>query len=49
LGFFSLLSLRAAAQDQPLHEEYQAQAMGQGTQLGQTFNVTIPYRGVFDS
>jgi len=41
LGFFSLLSLRAAAQDQPLHEEYQAQAMGQGTQLGQTFNVTI--------
>ena len=33
--------LQSVAQDQPLHEEYQAQAMGQGTQLGQTFNVTI--------
>ena len=30
-----------AAKDQPLHEEYQAQAMGQSTQMGQTFNVTI--------
>jgi hypothetical protein len=29
------------AQEQMLHEEYQAQAMGQGTQLGQTFNVTV--------
>jgi hypothetical protein len=36
-----LVSLQSAAQDQPLNEEYQAQAMGQGTQLGQTFNVTI--------
>ncbi len=33
--------LQSVAQDQPLREEYQAQAMGQGTQLGQTFNVTI--------
>jgi len=24
-----------------LHEEYQAQAMGQGTQMGQNFNVTV--------
>jgi hypothetical protein len=29
------------AQEQMLHEEYQAQAMGQGTQMGQNFNVTI--------
>jgi hypothetical protein len=37
-----LASLRSVAQDrQPLNEEYQAQAMGQGTQMGQTFNVTI--------
>lgn len=34
-------SLPSVAQDQPLHEEYQAQAMGQGTQVGQTFNVTV--------
>jgi hypothetical protein len=26
---------------EPLHETYQAQAMGQGTQLGQSFGVTI--------
>jgi hypothetical protein len=30
-----------AVEDKPLHEEYQAQAMGQGTQMGQNFNVTI--------
>jgi|KBSMisStandDraft_5_1062788.scaffolds.fasta_scaffold356782_1 hypothetical protein len=30
-----------SAQDKPKPEEYQAQAMGQSTQLGQTFNVTI--------
>ena len=37
-----LASLRSVAQDrQSLNEEYQAQAMGQGTQMGQTFNVTI--------
>src|SRR5215467_4931952 len=29
------------AQEQMLHEEYQAQAMGQGTQMGQNFNVTV--------
>lgn len=37
-----LMGLWGAAKDeQPLREVYQAQAMGQGTQLGQTFNVTI--------
>jgi hypothetical protein len=29
------------AQEQRIREEYQAQAMGQGTQLGRTFNVTL--------
>ena len=41
-SLFGLLSnIRVVAQEQPVHEEYQAQAMGQGTQLGQTFNVTV--------
>jgi hypothetical protein len=31
----------SVAQDKPLREVYQAQAMGQSTQMGQTFNVTI--------
>jgi len=31
----------AVAQEKMPPEEYQAQAMGQGTQLGQTFNVTV--------
>jgi hypothetical protein len=31
----------AAQEEKPLREVYQAQAMGQSTQLGQTFNVTI--------
>jgi hypothetical protein len=34
-------SYGAAQDDKPVNETYQAQAMGQGTQLGQTFNVTI--------
>ena len=33
--------LPSIAQEQQLHEEYQAQAMGQSTQMGQTFNVTV--------
>ena len=37
---FFFLTLAGAAQEN-LHEEYQAQAMGQGTQLGQNFNVTV--------
>jgi hypothetical protein len=31
----------AAQEDKPTREVYQAQAMGQGTQLGKTFSVTI--------
>jgi hypothetical protein len=31
----------AAQEDKPLREVYQAQAMGQSTQMGKTFNVTI--------
>lgn len=39
---FLLLSLSSAAQeDKPIREVYQAQAMGQNAQFGQTFNVTI--------
>jgi hypothetical protein len=37
-----LVSFNSAAQeDKPIREVYQAQAMGQSTQMGQTFNVTI--------
>lgn len=39
--FCFLTDYRGLAQEQMLHEEYQAQAMGQGTQMGQTFNVTV--------
>jgi hypothetical protein len=40
--FVALVSFNSAAQEeQRVREVYQAQAMGQGTQLGQTFNVTI--------
>jgi hypothetical protein len=34
-------TFHSEAQDKPQPVEYQAQAMGQGTQLGQTFNVTV--------
>jgi hypothetical protein len=34
-------SYGAAQEDKPVRQVYQAQAMGQGTQLGKTFNVTI--------
>jgi hypothetical protein len=38
----AMVSFESAAQeDKPLREVYQAQAMGQSTQLGKTFNVTI--------
>ena len=37
-----MLSFGSAAQeDKPMREVYQAQAMGQSTQMGKTFNVTI--------
>jgi len=39
LGLFALES--AGQQEKMRPEEYQAQAMGEGTQLGQSFNVTI--------
>jgi hypothetical protein len=39
--FFFLIALHSSAQEQMRPEEYQAQAMGVGTQLGQTFNVTV--------
>jgi hypothetical protein len=43
IGFLVVLvSFNSAAQeDKPIREVYQAQAMGQSTQMGQTFNVTI--------
>jgi len=39
--FCFLTIYRGFAQEQMVNEEYQAQAMGEGTQLGQTFNVTV--------
>jgi hypothetical protein len=42
LGILLLCGFRSAAQDEhALHEVYQAQATGQNTQAGQTFNVTV--------
>jgi hypothetical protein len=42
VGLVVLVSFNSAAQDdKPLREVYQAQAMGQSTQMGQTFNVTL--------
>lgn len=40
-AFLFLVTFSRAAQDAQVREEYQAQAMGQGTQLGRTFNVTL--------
>jgi hypothetical protein len=39
--FLVLLSVQAGAQETQVREVYQAQAMGQGTQMGRNFNVTI--------
>jgi hypothetical protein len=36
-----LTTTHSKAEDNPSREEYQAQAMGQGTQLGQSYNVTV--------
>jgi len=43
IAFLAVLvsSDSAAQKDKPIREVYQAQAMGQSTQLGKTFNVTI--------
>jgi hypothetical protein len=41
-GTFLFLNIfPGKAQEQRINEEYQAQAMGQGTQLGRTFNVSL--------
>jgi hypothetical protein len=39
--FLVLIVFMGIAQEKMQSEEYQAQAMGQGNQLGQTFNVTL--------
>jgi hypothetical protein len=41
VGVLLLTGFPSAAQDKPQREVYQAQAMGQNTQVGKTFNVTI--------
>jgi hypothetical protein len=41
LALLLLLSLNSVAQDKPKREVFQAQAMGQSTQMGQSFNVTV--------
>jgi len=41
VGVLLLTDLQSVAQDKPQREVYQAQAMGQSTQMGKTFNVTI--------
>jgi hypothetical protein len=37
----ALVTFHSEARDKAGPEEYQAQAMGQGTQMGQNFNVTV--------
>jgi hypothetical protein len=41
IALLLLASLRSQAQDKPKREVFQAQAMGQGTQMGRSFNVTV--------
>jgi hypothetical protein len=41
LALFLMASFRGMAQDKPKREVFQVQAMGQSTQMGQTFAVTI--------
>jgi hypothetical protein len=41
LFLFLLVSYRGVAQEKAKREVFQAQAMGQGTQMGRNFNVTI--------
>jgi hypothetical protein len=40
-GLVLLMNFYSSAQDKPKRDEFQAQAFGEGTQLGQTFNVTV--------
>jgi hypothetical protein len=49
LALFLLASFSSVAQDKPKREVYQAQAMGQSTQMGQTFNVTVNIAEYSDS
>jgi hypothetical protein len=41
LGMFPAAAYKASAQEKPKRETIQAQAMGQNTAMGKTFNVTI--------
>jgi len=41
LAVFLMAGSRGAAQDKPRNEVFQAQAMGQSTQMGKTFSVTV--------
>ena len=41
LALFLMASFRGVAQDKPKREVFQAQAMGQSTQMGRTFGVTV--------
>jgi len=45
VGVLLLTGLYSVAQEQPLREVYQAQARGQGPQLGRTFNITLNLEG----
>jgi hypothetical protein len=49
LALFLLASFSSVAQDKPKREVYQAQAMGQSTQMGKTFNVTVNIAEYSDS
>jgi hypothetical protein len=49
LALLLLAGFDSVAQDKPKREVYQAQAMGQSTQMGQTFNVTINIAEYSDS
>jgi hypothetical protein len=49
LALFLLASFSSVAQDKPKREVYQAQAMGQLTQAGKNFNVTINIAEYSDS
>jgi hypothetical protein len=40
-ALFLMASFRGVAQDKPKREVFQAQAMGQSTQMGKTFGVTV--------
>jgi hypothetical protein len=41
LALFLMASFRGVAQDKPKREVFQAQAMGQSTQMGRSFGVTV--------